>query len=237
MNQLFKNNKKTEDKPMPDLVLWHEKLFNIYQRDKLQKIIIMLLTCLCAVLGYGTFTNQVTVETVIVRIDKLGVPISAEIADGTDLPEITENEIEKTLRRITESWRYKGIDKRNEKRLFSVVFNHMSDPAARKFTSIVNAGNLYPFVKDVKDYDPLEDIGDFTADAEFVSIIRTGTQTYQLRYLETVWNKQGGVQHKYIVIVSYTISQFKPTSIEEVKRNPFGIYIIDLSATTEVYSE
>lgn len=238
MMKIFQHNFKkifvSANKHDNDYMPWHERVLRIYERDRSQKFIILFLAMICGVLGYGTIQNKSEVKTVIVRVDDSGNPLSAEVADPQKLPPLEEQEIRRVLANITEWWRIKTTDIRNERRQFSKVFSHMLPAAARKFSNIVYKGNLYPWhEKDITDYEPLTDVGEFTADVEFVSIAPIGASTYQLRYRETAYNKDGTERDQYLLVITYTIGQYAPKKVDDVQRNPYGIFVEDISATIE----
>lgn len=216
-------------------VPWHFEALRIYQRDRTQKVVIFALAILSLLLGIGTFTNRSEVQTVIVRVGDNGAPLSAAVADANKLPVLTEKEILRTIADLTEWWRVKTTDGRNQRRQFSRLFAHLSRPANVKLKQIIHAGNLYPWVEPdaEKPYDPLGDIGEFTADIEYVSITQIGSQTYQSRYRETAYNSDGSVRARYLLVITYTLEQREPASPETVQRNPYGIFVSDLSATRE----
>lgn len=237
--KFFERNKKenrffNSDITAQDFIPWHIRALRLYERDRSQKMVIIVLTVLSVVLCYGTIENRSEVKTVIVRVDSIGNPIAAEVATSQNLPALEEQEIRRVLANISEWWRIKTIDARNERRQFSKIFNHMLPAAAAKFSAIIYKGNLYPWIENnTTDYEPLADVGEFTADIEFISIAAIGDKTYQLRYRETAYNKDGSVRDQYLLVLTYTIGQYSPKTVADVQRNPFGIFIEDLSASIE----
>ncbi len=214
---------------------WHLKALRVYERDRLQKLVIVSLCGLCALLTIGTFNNRSEVQTVIVRTNSDGAPISAVVADASELPEIQEREIERVLINISEWWRIKTTDKQNERRQYARLFAHLTEPARRKILRIIENGNLYPWIRLSSDekYDPIRDTGEFTADVELLSINKLGDAIWQLRYRETAFDSNGTEIAKYTIVATYTVQQLRPTSTKTVRRNPFGLFVSDLSASLE----
>ena len=235
--KIFKKEKEKETRAEPDYIPWHFKAMNLYQRDKTQKIVILVLCCLLFFAVFGMFQNKSEVRTVIVRTDVDGEPFKIEEAKAWKNPPLAKKEIHRTLWNITKWWRIKYTDARNNKTQFQNVWRFLEKAAGNKLLKIISNGNLYPWIEKTitneQQYNPLRDVGQFTTEIEFISVTELGDFIYQFRIKETAFNSAGRIKDEYIIIATYTIKQKQPQSVDGVHHNPFGIFITDVSATRE----
>ena len=215
---------------------WHIRALNVYKRDRWQKWIILALLLTQFALTYMLISQKEEVKVVIVRVNKLGVPINVEEATGGTLPAITKEEIKATLLQILEDWRQRTLDKTHEQRKYTRIFNHyLRGAAPDKFEEIIVSGNFHPFVnaKEKKDYDPITTVGSFTSKIEITSVTESSDNTYNFRFWETVYDAAGKVKARYPLLITFTVEQRAPTDTGLVRRNPYGIYIIDIFGAIE----
>ena len=135
-----------------------------------------------------------------------------------------------------EWWRVRTKDKEHEKRKYSRIFkDYLRDGAPNKFEEIIVKGNFHPFIniEEGKNYEPIQTIGNFTTKIELSSITKASGNTYNFRIWETAYNRAGNVMARYPLILTFTIEQRKPSSEEEVNRNPFGVVITDITGAIE----
>ena len=219
-----------------DYVGWHIKAMQMYKRDIAQKIIILALILLLGVSYHNIINTKDEVKVVIVRTDAVGKPIHVETAEGGERPPLREKEIRSILYHVLEMWRVRTIDVDNEKRKFRRVFDDfLRDAARQKFVTLINEGNLHPFVNVTKDkpYEPLEDVGNFTSRIKLNNITKGSDDLYNFRIWETIYDRAGREKATYPLLITFTIEQRRAESTKEVHSNPYGVYIVDLAGAVE----
>lgn len=76
------------------------------------------------------------------------------------------------------------------------------------------------------DTSPLKKIGEETVTIQPISVIRVGSSpSYQARWTETVYGKNGGVKEEYTMAGVFTIEIGTPTDEPSIMVNPLGIFI------------
>lgn len=74
-----------------------------------------------------------------------------------------------------------------------------------------------------------------TRDTKIVSINDLTKSTYQIRWVETVYDKTGEITKKLKMVGVFSIKTVNPTTLEEINNNPLGIIINDFSMSKEGY--
>jgi len=74
-----------------------------------------------------------------------------------------------------------------------------------------------------------------TRDTKIISLNNLTKNTYQIRWVETIYNKLGKVTRKIKMVGVFSMKIVTPTTLEEINNNPLGIIITDFSMSKEGY--
>jgi len=102
------------------------------------------------------------------------------------------------------------------------AYGSMRQKAALKMNEIVR-----------KD-DPMSKIGEETISITPAAIVKMSDQTYQIRWTEDVFSKEGSPKQSYRMTGLVTIDFTQPTNEKEIMANPLGLYISDFSWSKEL---
>lgn len=80
----------------------------------------------------------------------------------------------------------------------------------------------------------LDRIGMETSQISPKSILQQTPNSYQARWTEEIYGKDGTVKQKYNMAGTFTIEISPPTNEQEVRQNPLGLYITNFSWTREI---
>ena len=102
------------------------------------------------------------------------------------------------------------------------AYGSMRQKAALKMNEIVR-----------KD-DPMSNIGEETISVTPAAIVKMSDKTYQIRWTEDVFSKEGSPKQSYRMTGLITIDFTQPTNEKEIMTNPLGLYISDFSWSKEL---
>lgn len=102
------------------------------------------------------------------------------------------------------------------------AYGSMRQKAALKMNEIVR-----------KD-DPMSKIGEETISVTPAAIVKMSDKTYQVRWTEDVFSKEGSPKQSYRMTGLVTIDFTQPTNEKEIMANPLGLYISDFSWSKEL---
>lgn len=102
------------------------------------------------------------------------------------------------------------------------AYGSMRQKAALKMNEIVR-----------KD-DPMSKIGEETISVTPAAIVKMSDKTYQIRWTEDVFSKEGSPKQSYRMTGLVTIEFSQPTNEKEIMSNPLGLYISDFSWSKEL---
>lgn len=72
-----------------------------------------------------------------------------------------------------------------------------------------------------------------TVDIEILSTLKLTKNTYQIRWIENIYDSTGKLKQKNLMVGVLTVNIDRPKNVEEIKYNPLGIYITDISQSME----
>ena len=81
---------------------------------------------------------------------------------------------------------------------------------------------------------PLARIGLEMVSVQVKNVIPLSKNTYQVRWEETTYSKEGAITGMKRLTGAFTIEFAPPTSEAELRKNPLGLYISDFSWSTDV---
>lgn len=77
-------------------------------------------------------------------------------------------------------------------------------------------------------------IGSETTQLQMISNVQQTADTYQVRWIEEVYNRDGSLKEKYQMVGSFTFELGKVKNQEEWRLNPLGIYVKSFSWMREL---
>jgi len=86
----------------------------------------------------------------------------------------------------------------------------------------------------VKQENPLGKVGNETVQVEVNVIVKMSENTYQIRWREDVFAKEGALKESSRMTGIFTVSLRTPKTEKEVLMNPLGLYIKDFSWSKEL---
>jgi len=102
------------------------------------------------------------------------------------------------------------------------AYGSMRQKAALKMNEIVR-----------KD-DPMSKIGEETISVTPSAIVKMSDKTYQVRWTEDIFSKEGSPKQSYRMTGLVTIDFTQPANEKEIMANPLGLYISDFSWSKEL---
>ncbi|OPY65420.1 MAG: VirB8 protein [Syntrophorhabdus sp. PtaU1.Bin050] len=86
----------------------------------------------------------------------------------------------------------------------------------------------------VRKDDPMSRIGEETISVTPAAIVKMSEKTYQIRWTEDVFTKEGSPKQSYRMTGLVTIDFTQPANEKEIMSNPLGLYISDFSWSKEL---
>ncbi|WP_297407405.1 type IV secretion system protein [uncultured Cetobacterium sp.] len=72
-----------------------------------------------------------------------------------------------------------------------------------------------------------------TVDIDIISTLKLTKNTYQIRWIEKIYDTTGKIKEKNLMVGVLTVQIDRPKNEEQIKYNPLGIYITDISQSIE----
>lgn len=82
--------------------------------------------------------------------------------------------------------------------------------------------------------DPMGKIGEETISVTPTAIVKMSDSTYQVRWIEDVFSKEGASKGSYRMTGLISIDFSEPKTEKEIMSNPLGLYITDFSWSKEI---
>ena len=86
----------------------------------------------------------------------------------------------------------------------------------------------------IKKDDPMSKLGEQTIAVTPTAIVKMSDSTFQVRWIEEVYSKEGAIKESYRMTGLISIEFTQPTTEQELMRNPLGMYVTDFSYSREV---
>jgi type IV secretion system protein TrbF len=86
----------------------------------------------------------------------------------------------------------------------------------------------------VRKEDPMSRVGEETISITPAAIVKMSEKTYQVRWTEDVFSKEGAPKQSYRMTGLITIDFSQPNTEKEIMSNPLGMYITDFSWSKEL---
>lgn len=191
---------------------------NIWQAAAL----LALMIAIGAVGGIAYIGSQSKFVPYIVEIDKLGQVAAVKQADKAS--PVDERIIHATLATFVRDARMVSFDRTVQNAAIWRVFALLQsgDPATVKITE---------FMKDPST-SPIQRAAENSVGVEISSVLRQTPETWEINWVEKVWNRQGVRMDQYRMrglATVYFVPTTTTTTEEEIRRNPIGLYVRDFT--------
>ena len=129
-----------------------------------------------------------------------------------------------SLKEFVRNFRWISLDPVVQNSLYSKAMNLLTEPMQEKLKEISLEENLSNLMQEK-----------YTRDVQINSAIKVaGTKnTYQIKWREILYSSSGDILLNKTLVGIFTISIEQPKTLQELDRNPLGVYIVDFHITTE----
>ena len=129
-----------------------------------------------------------------------------------------------SLKEFVRNFRWISLDPVVQSSLYSKAMNLLTEPMQEKLKEISLEENLSNLMQEK-----------YTRDVQINSAIKVaGTKnTYQIKWREILYSSSGDILLNKTLVGIFTISIEQPKTLQELDRNPLGVYIVDFHITTE----
>jgi type IV secretion system protein TrbF len=177
--------------------------------------------CFLLVIGIIYQSTKSTVTPYIVEVGPGGEVLSTTKASQVNRSP-NEPEIKYFLAKWIKDVRALPQDVVVKKQSWISAYACMRQKAAIKMNDIVR-----------KD-DPMAKVGEETISITPAAIVKMSEKTYQVRWTEDVYSKEGAPKQSYRMTGLISIDFSQPTTEKEIMTNPIGLYITDFSWSKEI---
>lgn len=226
---LFRSNRKDEAALDANPFLNAKRNLNEYNgaiinsRQLWQAVaLICLMIALGAMGGVIHFASQSSYIPYVVEVDKLGQAVAVKRADRA--ANIDERVVQATLAAFINDIRMVSFDRRaqNDAIWRAYAMLQSSDPATTKITEYMSNPATGPAKR-------AEEV---SVGIEIQSVLRQTEETWEISWIERVWNRQGVREGQYRmrgILTVYIVPPTSTTSEEEIRKNPLGIFVRDFT--------
>lgn len=180
------------------------------------------LIVLCIILTFGLIyqSTKSKITPYIVQVEANGAATAIGPAKVEYIPQ--DKEIKYFLSQIIQKSRTIPLDPVVAKQNWLSVYAFLRPSAALKMN------------ERVKDENPFGKIGDETISVDVNVIVPMSDNTYQIRWTETVYTKEGSQKETYKMTGLFTIDFTTPTDEKSLYTNPLGLFVKDFSWSKEL---
>lgn len=178
---------------------------------------------LCIILAFGLIyqSSKSMVTPYVVQVDGDGlVKAIGPAKESNYVPQ--EKEIKYFLSQLVQKTRMIPLDPVVAKQNWVSAYAFMLPSAAAKMNEIVKAEN------------PMAKVGQETVQVDINVIVRMSKDTYQVRWKEDTFSKEGAPKASCKMTGLFTIAFSTPRTEKELMVNPLGLYIKDFSWSKEL---
>lgn len=178
---------------------------------------------LSIILAFGLIyqSSKSMVVPYVVQVDREGLAQTIGPAKESNyVPQ--EKEIKYFLGQFVQKARTIPLDPVVAKQNWLSVYAFLLPSGASKMNEIVKQEN------------PLNKVGMETVQVGVNVIVKMSENTYQVRWQEEVFSKEGALKESYRMTGLFTISMSTPKTEKDVLVNPLGLYIKDFSWSKEL---
>nr|NUR36466.1 conjugal transfer protein TrbF [Sphingomonas sp.] len=201
--------------------LWDERMGSARVQARSWRLIAFGCLGLTAASSAGLLwlSLQSRVVPYIVEVDRLGEARAVAPADAKYQP--TDPQIAWFLRHFVSDVRSVSLDP---------VLMRQNWLAAYDFTTKRGAVFLGDYARSA---DPFGHVGERTVSVQVTSVVRASDKSFQVKWIETAYERgaQAGVSHWTAIL---TIEMAPPSSAEDLRKNPLGIYVDSIDWSREL---
>jgi type IV secretion system protein VirB5 len=186
--------------------------------------ILSLLIALASVGGVIHIGSQSKFVPYVVEVDKLGQPVA--VAPAQQAPALNERVVHAAVASFINDARLVTPDISLQRKAVFRIYSMLSanDPATAKTNEWLNGTD---------DSSPFKRAANETVSTEIASVLPQTADTWQVDWIETVRDRQGGMKGKPFrmraLLTVYTVPTTPQTTEEQLRNNPLSIYIRDYS--------
>jgi len=178
---------------------------------------------LCILLLFGLIyqSSKSVVVPYIVQVGSNGEVLSSARAIETN-QDPQDNEIKYFLGKWVNDVRAMPIDIVVKKNSWINAYQFMRPQAAVKMNEYINKEN------------PMAKAGEETVAVQLIGIIKMSKKTFQVRWIEEVFEKGGGLKETYKMTGLFSVGFTRPSNEKEILTNPLGLFIEDWAWAKEI---
>ena len=180
-----------------------------------------LALCFLLVIGLLYQSAKSTVTPYIIEVGPGGEVLAATRAVQANRTP-NDPEIKYFLAKWVKDVRGLPLDVVVKKQSWVSAYGAMRQKAALKMNEIV------------KKDDPMSRVGQETISVTPAAIVKMSDKTYQVRWTEDVFTKEGSPKQSYRMTGLISVDFSQPTTEKEIMANPLGLYITDFSWSKEL---
>lgn len=202
---------------------WDRRIGAARTQAKNWRAACLFVTCACMILSGGMVyqSSQSSVTPYVVRVNSEGIAEAIGPARQANYTP-TEKEIKHFLTDLVIKARSISTDPVIVKQNFESVYAFLSDSGQAKMNGIAAKEN------------PVAKIGSEAVTVEISSIVPQSKTTYQIRWIENIYDISGTQTGATRMTGLFTIEFKPPTSEKALLMNPLGLFIKDFNWTKEV---
>ena len=220
----MRNNKKFTNYEKA-VEAFENQLLNISKALHTWKILafICLGIAFLALSGNIYLSTRSTLIPYVIEVDEAGNAKAINPAYQKDY-EPKEEFLIYSLKEFVRNFRWISLDPVVQNSLYSKAMNLLTEPMQEKLKEISLEENLSNLIQEK-----------YTRDVQINSVIKVaGTKnTYQIKWREILYSSSGDILLNKTLVGIFTISIEQPQTLQELDRNPLGVYIVDFHITTE----
>ncbi len=219
MEQTKQNNNNSNNPYLDAKAEWLERYGDYISQKRnwqLAAFLCLLITLVC-VFYVGYMGTQNKLIPYIIEVDKLGNIQKVGMVQNTNLK--NPNVVKSSLNTFVYSWRTVWGEPEIQRKFILDAYNYVKpqSPAFMQINDFYKNNN--PFERGTKE----------KAHVKIKSIVPQNINTWQVEWEEETKNlnqeKLSSVTWKGL----FTIEQIEPTTEEEIRKNPLGIFIVDFN--------
>lgn len=225
----FKKKKKVNEKDFTNYEkarsLFENQILNLSKALHTWKILsfICLGITFLAIAGNIYLSTRGSLIPYIIEVDETGNAKAINPAYQKEY-EPKEEFLIYSLKEYIKNSRWISLDPVLQNTLYSNALNYLNEPMQEKLQNISLEENLSQLIQDK-----------YSRDVQINSAIKVaGTKnTYQLKWKEILYSPIGDILFIKTLVGIFTVSIEQPKTLEELNRNPLGIYITDFHISAE----
>jgi type IV secretion system protein VirB5 len=221
--QTYKPEGMAESPYLKGKEIWDNRIGNARVQAYNQRLAFFctLGVCLVLVIGIIFQSAKSSVTPYVVEVGKDGEVLAVSKAvHAKGVP--TDPQVKYFLSKWITDIRAMPLDPVVKKQAWMNAYSMMRQHAASKMNDVI------------KKDDPMSKLGEQTISVMPTAIVKMSENTFQVRWNEEVYGKDGTVKESYRMTGLITIEFSQPTTEQELMKNPLGLYVKDFSYTREV---